>query len=136
MKYIDICVNLFSDRFADPEAVIARAAADGILCIADGCDMETNEKLHRFLRRYRLVINIAGYENSLRCFFPDYLCYLLKDVTLIFNHRKIIDTLAYVQICKMYEFHLTSSVLLKWMQMSFRPQFSQSGFLAWHTLRP
>ena len=60
MKYIDICVNLFSDRFADPEAVIARAAADGILCIADGCDMETNEKLHRFLQEHDGLYGTVG----------------------------------------------------------------------------
>ena len=60
MKYIDICVNLFSDRFPDPETVIQKAAEDEILCIADGCDMETNERLDAFLRTHDGICGTVG----------------------------------------------------------------------------
>ena len=58
--YIDICVNLFSERFPDPEAVLARAAQNGIRCISVGCDMEGDRWNARFVRGRQDVYGTAG----------------------------------------------------------------------------
>ncbi|MBR2991431.1 MAG: TatD family hydrolase, partial [Solobacterium sp.] len=60
MKYIDICVNLFSERLPDPDEVIRKAAAEEILCIADGCDMASNARLDAYLRTHEGIYGTVG----------------------------------------------------------------------------
>ncbi len=60
MKYIDICVNLFSERLGDPDAVTAKAAEDGIVCIADGCDMKTDMRIGEYLKTHDGVYGTVG----------------------------------------------------------------------------
>lgn len=58
--YIDICVNLFSERFPDPDMVLARAAQNGIRCISVGCDMEGDRWNVEFMYNRKDVYGTAG----------------------------------------------------------------------------
>ena len=59
---------------------------------------EVVEKPHCLSRWKRFIVYIAGYKNSVWFFLFDLTNDLIKDIALVFYHRKLIDTLSYMQI--------------------------------------
>jgi len=56
------------------------------------------KKLHRFRGWSRLIIDIACNEHGIRCFSPYDPGYLTEDISLVFDHWKVIYALSYMQI--------------------------------------
>jgi TatD DNase family protein len=51
-KYYDIGLNLFCSQFRHPDAILQRAAENGVCCILTGSDPEENREIHRYLSEH------------------------------------------------------------------------------------
>ena len=65
---------------------------------------EIVKKPHRLGRRHRFIIYIACDNDSVRLFIIYNIDYFIKDIFLILNQRKLIETLPEMKIRQVYEF--------------------------------
>ena len=83
----------------EPLSRIVIAADNEYLSAALGKPVyEVIKKAHGFCRRDRLVIDVSGDQNSLRSFLFYYSENSFQYVSLIFDHRIVIDALSQMQI--------------------------------------